>query len=207
MEIYSKFYLFLLSKRINKQLPYLSLEDIVKIKLLKEDVEKLFFNPKGIHGVDHTVRVMILIAMISNLLRVSDVEKCLLLHAGAIHDIGREKDGICLVHGEKSFQKAMKYKVLNNMTLNENMIIKKIVESHCKSDKEANFVDTNLLVLYKIFKDADGLDRVRLGDLDRSYLRFECSHRLINVAKYLLNNDVNELLNQDLKKLYKLEVY
>ena len=42
--------------------------------------------------------------------------------------------------------------------------------------------------LYKLFKDADGLDRVRLGDLDISYLRTPKAKELIVFATDLLRN-------------------
>jgi hypothetical protein len=38
----------------------------------------------------------------------------------------------------------------------------------------------------KLFKDSDGLDRVRINDLDVEYLRYPVSRELVSFAEYLL---------------------
>jgi hypothetical protein len=43
-----------------------------------------------------------------------------------------------------------------------------------------------LFLLYKIFKDADGLDRLRLNDLDVKQLRTLSAQKLLLVAQDLL---------------------
>ncbi len=40
--------------------------------------------------------------------------------------------------------------------------------------------------MFRVLKDADGLDRVRLGDLDPSYLRYEVSRESVDRAWELL---------------------
>lgn len=49
-------------------------------------------------------------------------------------------------------------------------------------------VSERCILLYQIFKDADALDRFRLGPdgLDVNMLRTEEAHKLIDFAKYLL---------------------
>lgn len=67
-----------------------------------------------------------------------------------------------------------------------------IVHWHVPSDSEAPVMTTEL----KVLKDADALDRVRLGDLNSDYLRTEAAHLLIDVARDLyhayLHTDSND---------------
>ncbi|MFJ8528709.1 HD domain-containing protein [Bacillus sp. NPDC094106] len=78
-------------------------------------------------------------------------------------------------------------------------IIKFIIEYHCKDDKLAkkhlkkskSISNENKEMawnLYESFKDCDALDRVRLGDLDVSYLRKEESKDRVEFAYQLLNH-------------------
>ena len=70
------------------------------------------------------------------------------------------------------------------------------MENHCIDDKKglANLEkcpieDKNRAIrLYQILKDTDGLDRVRLGDLDINYLRLPISKRLVLVAQQTYRN-------------------
>ena len=43
-----------------------------------------------------------------------------------------------------------------------------------------------VLRVFRVLKDADALDRVRLGDLDPSYLRYEVSRESVDRAWELL---------------------
>ena len=43
------------------------------------------------------------------------------------------------------------------------------------------------LRVFRALKDADALDRVRLGDLDESYLRFASSRERVDIASNLLD--------------------
>ncbi|MES5837445.1 hypothetical protein [Bacillus cereus group sp. MG11] len=76
-------------------------------------------------------------------------------------------------------------------------IVKFIIEYHCKDDKLAkkhlkkskSILKENKEMawnLYECFKDCDALDRVRLGDLDVSYLRKEESKERVALAHQLL---------------------
>ncbi|AFV21349.1 MULTISPECIES: hypothetical protein [Bacillus] len=76
-------------------------------------------------------------------------------------------------------------------------IIKFIIEYHCKDDESAKkHLEKSKAIskgtkemtwnLYECFKDCDALDRVRLGDLDVSYLRKEESKERVALAHQLL---------------------
>ena len=52
---------------------------------------------------------------------------------------------------------------------------------------EPEWIDSEaVLRVFRVLKDADALDRVRLGDLDPSYLRFEVSRESVERAWELL---------------------
>ena len=46
----------------------------------------------------------------------------------------------------------------------------------------------HLFKLYLVFKDADGLDRIRINDLDVKQLRTLSAHKLLLVARELLED-------------------
>lgn len=154
-----------------------------------------FLEPFGIHGVLHAKRVLLLSLILSHLnnLRESDVDS--LVQASLYHDIGRTHNGTCYEHGIKSYEK-MNELGLVKVNGESAKILKFVVENHCIQDAVAfenvedyQFEDQDrALELFKIFKDCDNLDRVRLGDLDVNYLRNEFSPRLVHVAEQLLRD-------------------
>ena len=111
--------------------------------------------------------------------------------AAATHDVGRIDDGIDLEHGKRSAQWIRKN--LNDQMTPELLdMVTYIVHWHVPHDSEAPVMTTEL----KVLKDADGLDRVRLGDLDTRYLRTDASKGLVGLADdlyqaYLDNRDDN----------------
>jgi len=155
--------------------------------------EKLFVNPFGIHGVLHSKRVLLINLLISNRLAVSREDTLLLAEASAYHDIGRRQDGACTVHGLLSFRKAKRLGLIRLESVEDLNILKFIIENHCIDDtsalKQINSYNIEnkerAIFLFNIFKDSDNLDRVRLGDLDVSYLRNETSKEMVPLALYL----------------------
>ena len=61
------------------------------------------------------------------------------------------------------------------------------VELHCQPDSEMPPKDHPHWRLIALLKDADGLDRVRLGDLDPKYLRLPESKKMIGFAQQLFD--------------------
>lgn len=155
----------------------------------------LFFNPNGMHGKGHTARVMKLLSVISCLEKLNDNEKKILAYTGLYHDIGRTNDYYDLIHGRTSYEKLVSTGLISNIKLNKQDIktLKYIIENHCIPDDQGkeNVINYGIkdlgkaLKLYYIFKDADCLDRVRLGDLDEKFVRLKSSKSLIPIAKYL----------------------
>lgn len=135
-----------------------------------------------LHGVGHLTRVFILQELISQQL-VKDgikLDRLALRWAACTHDVGRQGDGIDPLHGQ-----------LSANWMNENLHGKMppetldtatyIVHWHVPSDDQAPVMTPELQVL----KDTDALDRVRLGDLNTSYLRTYAAHRLVELAEQL----------------------
>ena len=111
--------------------------------------------------------------------------------AAATHDVGRIDDGVDLEHGtrsakwiEENLHDQMSPELLDEVTY--------IVHWHVPPDSEAPVMTTEL----KVLKDADALDRVRLGDLDTSYLRTDVATGLVGLAEDLyqvyLDNKVDD---------------
>ncbi|PGP20951.1 hypothetical protein COA01_15540 [Bacillus cereus] len=169
-------------------------------RYLNELHPDLFFNPYGIHGMKHTERVLLHVQSLCLELEVDDLDTIILSIAALYHDIGRKNDDIDPYHGEESWKKLIalglidtfeeKYEIYED----EIQILKFIIENHCLND-ELVWSNLEKLTFYrskeevkflmKVFKDADGLDRVRIGDLDTKYLRFEESKRRYLFAKQI----------------------
>ena len=155
----------------------------------------LFKNPYGIHGVNHAKRVLILCNCLLYLLDDKNIENKIILSLASIyHDIGRKYDSNYKSHGKSSWRKIEQLKLLLDEEDQIKETVKYIIENHSVDDGETN-IETYHIVhrsrakyLYNIFKDADALDRIRIGDLDTSLLRIKESKNLQNLANYLLYN-------------------
>jgi HD superfamily phosphodiesterase len=157
--------------------------------------DKYFLNPDSIHGVLHAKRVLLLSYIIGLYEDLDDTDMEIVLTAAKYHDIGRTNDKYDEIHGILSFNKMLQLKLVDKEMEDIN-ILRFIMESHCISDenglknlKKYSIKDTDRAIcLYKVLKDADGLDRVRLHDMDISYLRLPTSKRLPFVAQQIFNN-------------------
>lgn len=157
----------------------------------------LFNEPQGIHGIGHSARVLLLCDKLSELNDLSDIEKKILLTAALWHDIGRNNDMCDDYHGFESMKKVLSRKGIypyNSLSESDLNVVRFIVENHPIDDTNgieniANYsIDRDIAIkLYFIFKDADALDRLRIGDLNPKYLRNQYSHRLIGYASELLH--------------------
>lgn len=155
----------------------------------------------NVHDANHSKRVLFLVLMLSMLSNLNKTEKSILAYAAAYHDIGRKNDLKDDTHGYRSFKQLSEkkeFKVLINseLTTEEVNILEFIIKNHCIEDKIAYrhlehypIANKELAIkLFKYLKDADNLDRIRIGDLDASYLRIDISKRLVEFAKWLYNN-------------------
>ncbi len=157
-----------------------------------------FERPDSIHGLAHTRRVLIHATRIA---RARDLDPDWfhsLVLACAWHDIGRTHDGPEPEHGRRSTARVGQLGLGKDV---EPPILERAlfaVEWHSLPDARAveravtlareDFrpeVGTMLRVLW-VLKDADGLDRVRLKDLDPTQLRYPCSQAMVAEAWRLL---------------------
>lgn len=162
-----------------------------------------FFHPKGIHGVLHSKRVLLINLILAFYNNLSEDDVDILCTAAVYHDIGRNHDGSCIEHGIFSMEKIKLLKLLD-IYEEDFEILKFIIENHCKSDFKSkacinNIEDKNrCIILYDIFKDSDGLDRVRIKDLNPLYLRNSFSKKLVNIVQEIYG------LGKDFEKRLKL---
>lgn len=135
-----------------------------------------------LHGVAHMMRTFILQELICNQLKEDGVavNREATRWASFVHDVGRVDDGHDLDHGRRSAQ-WMKDNLSQSMSPELLDTATYIVHWHVPQDSEAPVMTTEL----KVLKDADGLDRVRIGDLNVSYLRTDAAVGLIETAQKL----------------------
>lgn len=150
------------------------------------------------HGLRHMQRVCFLSGLIHEILRESYQElnnKTLIkvMTAGLLHDVGRYDEWNDIGHGKRSSG------MYEDYYHSKDTFVQPLIEYHDRDDKEfMEFLTQNQIenrevmeICYGILKDADALDRLRLGwrDLDARYLRFAISKCLIFVAKQLFRAD------------------
>ncbi len=161
-----------------------------------------FCKPSDIHGINHAKRVLFLVELLASLEKLDEPEKDILAIAAVYHDIGRTSDGADVAHGYSSFTKAKEMDLIKFESPEDFNTVKYLIETHCINDKDAFGLTRKYAsqepdrarTLLKFFKDADGLDRVRINDLNPEMLRLPVSRELAQMAEeLLLTPDVNAL--------------
>jgi hypothetical protein len=130
-------------------------------------------NPYGIHGLNHAARVFVWANMIGRQLHATGVSLSIeaIRWAAVLHDVGRLSDGIDAGHGERSAAWVAGHRDRLPMALEDDVIERVLYccRWHDTRDKEIPVMTPELICI----KDADGLDRVRINDLDPNLLRTE----------------------------------
>lgn len=158
-------------------------------------MDQYFFEPQGIHGLGHMKRVLFLNLILAYLEKLNSKDRDILVNCALFHDIGRNNNHADAFHGTFSYEKAIKNNLLRDISKDEDsQITKLIITTHCMDDslilsrindfKGIEDKERGLRLL-KIFKDADGLDRIRFGGLDERYLRTEHAPELVSIAERL----------------------
>lgn len=164
---------------------------VVPEQLLREykTRRKWLFHDGEIHGVEHMTRVFILQELICDELERLGVtvDRQVTRFAAMAHDVGRVDDGLDLEHGRRSAEWIATH-LADRMSPDVLDAVTYCVYWHVPPDDAAPVMTIELQVL----KDADGLDRVRLGDLDPSYLRTTPAKELVHVAQELYSKSVTE---------------
>ncbi|MCD8009043.1 MAG: hypothetical protein LUF68_08980 [Clostridiales bacterium] len=152
------------------------------------DSSVLFASP--IHGPGHIYRTLCHGAFCAMEEPPSPADTRPSLPACAYHDIGRENDSLDTLHGWRA---AQRLREITGLTGEELKLVQAAVDAHSRDEADLrptveSYHLANLqrgLTQAVLLKDADGLDRVRIWDLDPAYLRREASRQRSAFAKEL----------------------
>ena len=139
-------------------------------------------SPWGIHGLAHEVRVLVLGQLLARRMQAAGtaVDERVVNWAAAVHDTQRFDDGIDPEHGFR----AAEWIRQNPTVLSDAALVAPVAyvcEWHVPSDSMAPDMSPEL----SAFKDADALDRWRIGDFDPTYLRTAQAQGLIKASQEL----------------------
>jgi hypothetical protein len=144
----------------------------------------------GTHGIGHICRVLVWSARLTELadylLRRNE-----LFWAAGLHDIRRQSDGRDALHGERAavwIREQFPKKRPHEAASLDLELIASLCRDHVRRDDLIEAWTPELLVL----KDADGLERVRIWDLDPTRLRLEVSPNLEPLAWDLMERSVDD---------------
>lgn len=169
-----------------------------------------FLRPESIHGLTHTRRVLVHAAALAEPASLTSTEFEALVHAVAWHDIGRTHDGVEPEHGRNSVARVRTLDLARDLppevlgpalfamewhSVDDALAVRAAEASgaseatgpaHTAQAPGADPAhDPRLRVLWTL-KDADGLDRVRIYDLDVTRLRSAAARAREAEAKRLL---------------------
>ena len=144
-----------------------------------------FQHPSSIHGQEHVSRVMIHGFLLLHLTQQPHL--AIRLWASIfLHDVARTHDGLCYRHGGDAARRFHEFEpVFRSAGLcdSERADVRTAVAWHAVPHEMSR--SHRYAPLVHLLKDADGLDRVRLGDLNPRYLRYRESHALVDFAEAL----------------------
>lgn len=161
--------------------------------LLETDIN--FSCDSVLHGIPHALRVMYFCLMIGDRLNLPDKELEILSQAAIFHDTRRINDGSDSGHGFRAESYYKQACIENAISYYPEAAL--IIRCHDMDDCDGNSVllssdihdKSKISLLYSIFKDADALDRFRLGDacFDASLIRTDAGKGMIEYCKSLNN--------------------
>ncbi len=146
-----------------------------------------FAHHSRIHGQGHVSRVIIHTLVLADALGLES-HAVPAWAAAHIHDLGRRHDGRCGDHGRYALDRLAAMPELVSLLAEGGVAqgdwegISAAVENHCRAELPRTHPHWTLTAT---LKDADGLDRVRLGDLNPGFLRFSVSRTLVPFAEAL----------------------
>ena len=151
---------------------------------------ELFWHASDLHGQAHVSRVMVhAIRLIEATGQHASAPR--LWAAVFLHDLARRHDGVDHRHGADAARRLREEPALQARLAEAGLVasdypaIEAAVTAH-SAPKEASR-DHEHWPLIALLKDADGLDRVRLGDLDVRYLRHTEARTMVRFALALFD--------------------
>ena len=149
---------------------------------------ELFTHASTLHGQAHVSRVLVHAFRLLDATGWSE-DSARLWAAVYLHDIARTHDGRCFRHGGEAMKKFETLPHLRELFAQGGVLesdyelIRTAVTYHSLPDELEH--DHPHWRLTSLLKDADGLDRVRLGDLDLRYLRNSQAREMAGFAEAL----------------------
>lgn len=159
---------------------------------MQENVEFWLPNSEW-HTKAHSARVLLLALLIGHQKGLTEKEMDALGMATVFHDSRRLDDGVDKGHGSRAAAYYKEYCYVHDLSYDAQTYY--ITYYHDQDDSlglseiaKSSDLSGQAVLLYQIFKDADALDRYRLGPdaLDVNFLRTEEAHGLVDFAKDLL---------------------
>lgn len=161
-------------------------------EFMEKKVEFSFIDSE-MHTKYHCARVLLLALVIGQQMGLNNEEMDTLSMAAVFHDSRRLDDWLDTGHGKRAaeYYKESYYKY--DISFNQETYY--IMSYHDQDDalglseiRRSQDIRESSILLYKVFKDADALDRFRLGPngLDVNMLRTKEATKLVDFAKYLL---------------------
>lgn len=156
---------------------------------------------KDWHTKPHCARVLLLALIMGRLNHLCIAELEVLAMAAVFHDSRRQDDWLDVGHGQRAADYYRSYCEKTELTYDARTYY--IMACHDRDDqlglrllREKFYDDPDAVLLYQIFKDADALDRFRLGAdaLDVKFLRTGEAKELVEFAKMLLETGPEKLL-------------
>ncbi len=146
-----------------------------------------WMNVSVLHTKEHCSRVLLYALLIADKIGVTDKEKEVLCHAAVFHDSRRQDDWLDVGHGQRAADYYQSYCTENGLEYHPWSY--DIMAWHDRDDMLGRDAMKDEptgreILLYQIFKDADALDRFRLGTggLDVKYLRTQAAIDLYGYA-------------------------
>jgi len=156
---------------------------------------ELFWHPSTLHGQAHVARVLVhAFRLIAAAGLVEETPR--LWAAVYLHDIARRHDGHCTRHGDDAWARldslpdVQALFARGGVPADDHPAIQAAVAMHSQGEPKPDHPHGRLI---KLLKDADGLDRVRLGDLDPDYLRHAEARHMARFAQRLYGDTDHKL--------------
>ena len=146
-----------------------------------------------VHGQGHIERVIFFSLLLAWRYDLDKKDTDIIRYAACLHDTKRVDDGWDIEHGRRAAIESISYANIDKDDIN---ILQAVITAHSIDDNNMEDVmeeykvddSDRALFLAKLFKDADGLDRVRINRLDPTYLRNDFSKQIVDFAYILYEN-------------------
>ena len=141
------------------------------------------------HTKDHCARVLLYALLIAEKMRLPRSEREVLCAAAVFHDSRRQDDWLDVGHGRRAADYYRDFCRTGGLAYDERVYQIMAWHDRPSAEGEAAMGEMeNGVLLYRIFKDADGLDRYRLGPnaLDVDRLRTAEARSLTDLARQLV---------------------